>query len=429
MNQSMSEIGTTTTTTIALAPEPAGYPETIDTNTNGFFFTSTGAAVVAGVCALTSAVLAIVQIVQHLRHYTEPMFQRYIIRIIFMVPVYSVCSFASLLAEDASIYIATARDCYEAWIIYNFMSLCLEYVGGPGAVEIKMQGVVLLPSWAACTCFMPPLQVNGQFIRHVKRGALQFVFLKPLLAVLTLVLYATGHYTEGDWSASSSYLWITIVYNITYTIALYALLLFYMGTHELLEPFRPLLKFILVKSVIFLTYWQGLLIAILVGAGVIATADDGNAVQNFMTCVEMLPAAICMLFAFPWKEFASEYPVGLGRTAVGHAMSLGDVVSDTVHQFAPTYQNYVLYSDGTTKNMADGDPGLLYDVEMGPYSGWDGDGAAAVNDNNNNNRTGGSGYLRKEEDDGVGEDQRHSQRPQNAAEKRWNDISLSPPSG
>lgn len=50
------------------------------------------------------------QIIQHLRNYTEPMFQRYIVRIIFMVPVYGICSFASLMAENASIYIGTIRD-------------------------------------------------------------------------------------------------------------------------------------------------------------------------------------------------------------------------------------------------------------------------------------------------------------------------------
>ncbi len=52
------------------------------------------------------------------------------------------------------------------------------------------------------------------------------------------------------------YLWITIIYNVTYTLALYALLLFYMGTHELLAPFNPLLKFAVVKAVVFLTFWQ-----------------------------------------------------------------------------------------------------------------------------------------------------------------------------
>lgn len=61
------------------------------------------------------------------------------------------------------------------------------------------------------------------------------------------------------------------MYNLTYTVALYGLLLFYLGTHELLAPFKPLLKFALVKAVIFLSYWQGLFIAIATGAGAIPT--------------------------------------------------------------------------------------------------------------------------------------------------------------
>lgn len=52
------------------------------------------------------------------------------------------------------------------------------------------------------------------------------------------------------------YLWIAIIYNVTYTLALYALLLFYLGTHDLLAPFNPLLKFAMVKLVVFLTFWQ-----------------------------------------------------------------------------------------------------------------------------------------------------------------------------
>ncbi|GAB4816342.1 hypothetical protein N2152v2_003388 [Parachlorella kessleri] len=216
------------------------------------------------------------------------------------------------------------------------MSLCLAYVGGPGAVEIKMAGFVLMPSWTACTL--------------TKQMALQFVLLKPIMAILTIILHATGHYEEGNWAPNNGYLWITIVYNITYTVALYGLLLFYMGTHELLAPFKPLLKFILVKSVIFLTYWQGLFVVILKGAGVIQTQEDAVNFQNWLLCVEMLPASICMLFAFPYDEYKVAGPgMGLSGGNVTHAISIRDVVSDTVHQFAPAYHDYVLYSDGGTK--------------------------------------------------------------------------------
>ncbi|PSC70645.1 transmembrane 184A-like [Micractinium conductrix] len=312
------------------------------------FWDSLGGHVAAGVCAYVGLAISIFQIIQHLRHYSEPVFQRYIVRIIFMVPMYSICSFPSLVSPGQAIYWNTVRDAYEAWVIYNFMSLCLAYVGGPGAVEVKMHGFLLLPSWAAGTCCMPPMPVNGRFVRYTKQMALQFVLVKPILAVLTLVLYSTGHYSEGNWAPNNGYLWITIFYNLTYTVALYGLLLFYLGTHELLAPFKPLLKFMLVKVVIFLSYWQGLFIAIATGAGAIDTPEDGTNLQSWLLCVEMLPSAIFMLFAFPWAD----YVVAGGNIRGGnitHAISIRDVVTDTVHQFAPAYHDYVLYSDGTHK--------------------------------------------------------------------------------
>lgn len=41
----------------------------------------------------------------------------------------------------------------------------------------------------------------------------------------------------------------------------------------------------------------------------------------------------------------------MGLDNMRHVISIHDVVSDTMHQFAPTYHDYVLYSNGgpTTK--------------------------------------------------------------------------------
>ena len=50
---------------------------------------------------------------------------------------------------------------YESWIIYNFTSLLLAYVGGPGAVVVKAEGKVVHPSWTHLTCCLPAMQVGA----------------------------------------------------------------------------------------------------------------------------------------------------------------------------------------------------------------------------------------------------------------------------
>ena len=51
-------------------------------------------------------------------------------------------------------------------------------------------------------------------------------------------------------------MYITLIYNASISLALYALFLFYFATRDLLKPFDPVLKFFTVKSVIFLSFWQ-----------------------------------------------------------------------------------------------------------------------------------------------------------------------------
>jgi hypothetical protein len=98
--------------------------------------------------------------------------------------------------------------------------------------------------------------LNRRFIRRCKQGCLQFVILKPILVVITFILYAKGKYKDGNFSVNQSYLYITIIYTISYSMALYALALFYAACRDLLRPYNPVPKFIMIKSVVFLTYWQ-----------------------------------------------------------------------------------------------------------------------------------------------------------------------------
>ncbi|PON69546.1 Organic solute transporter subunit alpha/Transmembrane protein [Trema orientale] len=315
-------------------------------------------SVFAFFCTVGAIALATFHIYRHLLNYTEPTYQRYIVRIIFMVPVssfdsgwsflnvYALMSFLSLVLPDSSIYFNSIREVYEAWVIYNFLSLCLAWVGGPGAVVLSLSGRVLKPSWYLMTCCLPPIPLDGRFIRRCKQGCLQFVILKPILVAVTLVLYAKGKYKDGNFSPKQSYLYLTIIYTVSYTMALYALALFYVACKDLLQPFNPVPKFIIIKSVVFLTYWQGVLVFLAAKTGLIKNAEEAAEFQNFIICVEMLIAAVGHLYAFPYKEYAGAN-IGASRGLTGslaHALKLNDFYHDTVHQFAPTYHDYVLYN-------------------------------------------------------------------------------------
>jgi len=95
-------------------------------------------------------------------------------------------------------------------------------------------------------------------------------------------------------------------------LALYGLYLFYFATRDLLTPFEPVLKFCTIKSVIFLSFWQGVGLAILEKAQVISPIVDSAGTvtsagtvsagyQNFFICIEMLFAAIALRYAFPYQ--------------------------------------------------------------------------------------------------------------------------------
>lgn len=58
-------------------------------------------------------------------------------------------------------------------------------------------------------------------------------------------------------SVNGGYLYITIIYNFSVSLSLYALFLFFFATSDLLRPYEPVLKFLTIKSVIFLSFWQG----------------------------------------------------------------------------------------------------------------------------------------------------------------------------
>ena len=69
-----------------------------------------------------------------------------------------------------------------------------------------------------------------------------------------------GRYDEGHYRVNRGYGYIVVIQTLSISVALYALVVFYLTTKKYLKPYRPVLKFALVKTIIFVTFWQAILI-------------------------------------------------------------------------------------------------------------------------------------------------------------------------
>lgn len=81
--------------------------------------------------------------------------------------------------------------------------------------------------------------------------------------------------------------------NFSQSWALYCLVQFYTVAKDELSHIQPLAKFLTFKSIVFLTWWQGIAIAILYDLGLfkspIAQAlQFKSSVQDFIICIEVL---------------------------------------------------------------------------------------------------------------------------------------------
>lgn len=190
--------------------------------------------------------ISLYNIFHHLIYWSNPQLQTYIVRILLMVPIYSLASILGLAFPDHSIYFDTVRDIYESFVLYCFLSLLLVYSGGEHkCVEVMIRNPGFIEQPWPFTRF-GSIATNGAFLRKCKQSVLQFILIKPIMAIISVVMIINGRY--------DSYLYQTVlavVYNISYSLALYMLVLFYLATHQQLSQFNPIRKFASVKLVVF----------------------------------------------------------------------------------------------------------------------------------------------------------------------------------
>ncbi|PCH36718.1 DUF300-domain-containing protein [Wolfiporia cocos MD-104 SS10] len=262
---------------------------------------------------------------KHLRWYTNTHEQRYIIRILFMVPIYAVISFASYLFWNHSTPLLLIRDCYEAIVLTAFFYLLLMYLSPDYEAQkaiFYQCGLSRKKDQQADMCGLAkdkwifPLQLirwkpmDGlHFLQIMKWGVLQYCLIRPVTTLVAVILNYIGLYCEDSWSPGWGHLYITVIMSISVTVAMYCLLQLYVCISVNLQPHKPLLKLFVVKAIVFLTFWQATLLLLLESFNVIKsstymTADNiTTGISAILETFEMVVFAVLHIRAYSYQPY------------------------------------------------------------------------------------------------------------------------------
>jgi hypothetical protein len=276
-----------------------------------------------------------------------------------MVPIYAISSWVSLISLTAAQFLDPIRDMYEAFTIYTFFQLLINFLGGERSLIIMMHGRAPREHVWPLNYVFPKCDISDPHtFLAIKRGILQYAWLKPPLALATIIMKATDTYQEGYVGLNSGYFWSGIIYNISVTISLYSLGIFWVCMSRDLTPFRPVPKFLCIKLIIFFSYWQGFFLSILVWLGVIHdvgyyTPDNiARAIQDVLICFELPGFAIAHWYAFSWRDYADD-TISAARMPVYYAwrdaFGVRDLIEDSKQSFTGKTYQYRLFdsSEGT----------------------------------------------------------------------------------
>ena len=274
-----------------------------------------------------------------------------------MVPIYSIASFTSMISLTASAFVDPIRDIYEAFTIYTFFQLLINYLDGERALIIMTHGRAPINHLWPLDHVLEKVDISDPHtFLSIKRGILQYAWLKPILALSAIIMKATGAYKEGYLSVDSGYFWSGIIYNISVSVSLYSLGLFWVCTHHDLTPFRPVPKFLCIKLIIFASYWQGFFLSILVWVGAIPddvkgyTPDNlAAAIQDALICVEMPIFAVAHWYAFSVRDFADNSILSARMPllyALRDSFGIRDLIEDSKQTFKGDNYGYRIFDSG-----------------------------------------------------------------------------------
>ncbi|KAG7225130.1 hypothetical protein INR49_014587 [Caranx melampygus] len=207
-------------------------------------------------------------------------------------PVIATMSCLGMWIPRATMFTDMTSACYFAVVVFKFLIMMVEELGGDEAF-LKRAGRHKLkistgPCCCCCLC-LPHVAITRRSLFLLKLGSFQFALLKIVFTVLSIVLWTNGNFDLSDLNITGAVIWINPFVGILTITALWPVAIMFMHLRTALRTLKIIPKYAMYQLVLILSQLQTAIINILAMQGVIACSPPFSAAaRGYMMSQQLL---------------------------------------------------------------------------------------------------------------------------------------------
>ncbi|KAM9332261.1 organic solute transporter subunit alpha isoform 2-T2 [Pholidichthys leucotaenia] len=207
-------------------------------------------------------------------------------------PVIGTMSCLGMWIPRAIMFTDMFSACYFAIVVFKFLVMMLEEVGGDEAF-LRQGGRRKLristgPCCCCCPC-LPQVDITRRSLFLLKLGSFQFALLKAVFTILSIVLSTNGTFDLNDLAITGAAIWINPFVGILTIIALWPVAIIFIHLRNTLRAIKIIPKYAMYQLVLILSQLQTAIINILALNGTIAcTPPFSSTARGYMMSQQLL---------------------------------------------------------------------------------------------------------------------------------------------
>ncbi|KAI2903019.1 hypothetical protein CBS63078_6059 [Aspergillus niger] len=232
-------------------------------------------------------------------------FTERIMRICNLIPSYQVLSYISICFPNSYIYLQGFTEVLQGVALYAFLMLLCDYMAPDDTSKVKF-----FSSLETKRQWQPKKKRNGlAFLSLTWYSVLQYPIITWITAVTQVVTQSLHVYCLESNAPHFAHVWIEVITSLSTSVALNAIIQFYMNMKGYMTEHKPLLKLMAFKLIVGLIFLEKILFLILTGTKVLrypasmTYIDTLMGLPTMLICLQMVPLSFLVLHAYRTKPY------------------------------------------------------------------------------------------------------------------------------